>query len=436
MVNHPRPFFQLLVSLLLAFAGIGYGAPANDNFADAIEVFHGSSNSVTGSNVGATTEAGELIPDGYTASSYSGTIWYVFHPATSSSGYLYEVNTVGSAIDTVVAVWTGTGYGDLQLVHVNDEAFEGSVSRVRFAGLADASYYISVAGRTPSARGSITLTVTNGGPQMITSVDSPNFSPASVDISTAAASTTFAVTLSVSANIAAGYVHLYSPARVLVATSTYSVANRVSGSNSSGVYNISLTVPRYLAPGNYIVGFEAQDNVNNRLKADSFGWDQMSALSSLPTLTVQNTGAQDLYSQFTSSYGLSGASAALTADPDKDGVNNLQEFAFGLDPNAINNAPLVVTGSTLTARGMPIAFLAGTGSQQRLRVEYIQRTDLSPLTYQVEFSDDLVHWSAATNSPVVQATAGGFQAVTVDDVITGAAKTKRFAHVVMTYQTQ
>ena len=432
-----RPCLQVLFSLLLlVLPRTGLGAPANDNFADAIEVFHGSTNSVTGSNAGATTEAGEIIPDGYSASSYSGTIWYVFRPASSSSGFLYEVNTVGSAIDTVVAVWTGTGFNDMQLVQVNDEAVEGGVSRVRFAGLADASYYISVAGRSPAARGSITLTVLTGGPQMITSVDSPNFSPASVDVSTAAASTTFAVTLSVSANIAAGYVHLYSPARALVASSTYSVANRVSGSNNSGVYNIVLTVPRYLAPGNYLVGFEAQDNVNNTLKSDSFGWDQMSALSSLPTLTVQNTGAMDLYSQFTSNNGLSGASAALTADPDKDGVNNLEEFAFGLDPNAINHASVVVTGGTLTARGLPVAFLAGTGSQQRLRVEFIRRTDLSPLTYQVEFSDDLVHWSAATNSPVVQATAGGFEAVTVDDVITGAARSKRFAHVVMTYQLQ
>lgn len=409
--------------------------PVNDNFADQIEVFNGSSNVVTGSNLGATMEAGEPVPAGYTTSNYQGTVWYVFKPAAD---IWYEINTVGSAFDTVLALWTGTGLNDLQLVHVNNEAAEGGVSRIRFQshGAPDTSYFISVAGRTAAARGSLTMTVQPGGNQMITPEPSIDLSPSTVNVSSATANTTVGITMSVTSNVLAGYVKLYTPDGRLVATSTYSVSNRVSGTNASGVYNVVLTVPRYIAPGSYMLGMQAQNAVSNPSKVDSYGWDQMTAMGFPATLTVQNTGPMDTYNQFTWDNGLSGGSAAMTADPDGDGIQNLMEFAFGMDPNAKGRQPLTVTGGMLTQRGMPNTYLVGTGNQQRLRLEFIRRvSDASQgLTYRVEFSDDLATWTAATNAAVVLATSGGYEAVTVDDVTTGAARSRRFAHVVVTYQ--
>ena len=427
--------WQLLLLLVISSAGIA--APVNDSFANQIEVFSGGTNSVTGSNVGATIEAGEPIPAGYTTANYQATVWYVYKPVADD---WHEVNTLGSAIDTVLAVWTGTSMSDMQLVNVNNEAFEGSVSRIRFRsyGAPDTSYFISVAGRNAAARGNIKLTVQSAQQMILTDNIFPaaSVSPSTVDVSSAPASTTFSVEMQVLFDVQAGYVHLYSPNGQQVASASYSIANRINGTNSDGTYSVTLTVPRYLAPGTYMLGFEAQASLTNRIYADSYGWDQMTSLGSPLNLTVQNSGPVDTYNQFTVDNGLTGSGAAQTADPDADGLPNLTEFAFGLDPNVPNRVPLTVTGSTLVSRGTPKGSLAGTGSQQRLRVEFIRRVaDASQgLTYRVEFSDDLLHWTAATNSAVVEATSGGYEAVTVDDQTTGAVSVRRFAHVVITYQ--
>jgi hypothetical protein len=42
---------------------------------------------------------------------------------------------------------------------------------------------------------------------------------------------------------------------------------------------------------------------------------------------------------FAVQYGLTGASAALTADADNDGVANIMEYAFGSDPSSDRSAP-------------------------------------------------------------------------------------------------
>ncbi len=423
-----------LLLLTLAFAGVAVAAPSNDNFANSIPVFN--SNTYTGSNVGATLEGNEPIPAGYTSSNYQATIWYVYTPVAEE---WFEVNTVGSAIDTVLAIWTGASLDSLQLVHVNNEATEGKVSRIRFEGLPGTAYYISVAGRNAAARGAVTLNLQLGGNQMISGglsgISGTSVSTGSVDVTSATAPVTFTVSMSVTADILAGYVRLYAPSGQQVASSSLTkAANLVSGgSNFSGTYNVVITVPRYLAPGTYSIGFEVQNAVSNPSKSDSFGWDQMSSLNGYPnTLTVSNSGAQDTFSQWAYANSLT---ISATADNDNDGIKNLEEFAFGTDPTTLTTSLFTMSGATLTSVGLPRIYMTGSGSNIRLRVEYVQKTsDISQaLGYQVEFSDDLINWTAATNSPTVMATGGGYQAVYVEDQTFLPVKTYRFAHVKVTY---
>ena len=147
-----------------------------------------------------------------------------------------------------------------------------------------------------------------------------------------------------------------------------------------------------------------------------------------------NSGAVDTYGQFNYAYGFSGANATQTADSDGDGIRNLAEFAFGTDPTIRNAGPLVVTGATLTQTGLPHIYLTGTGTQQRLRVEFIERVSDPALTYLVEFSDDLIHWTTSNTAPQVMATSGGYQAVFVEDQTFLPVKKYRFGHVRVTYQ--
>ena len=72
-----------------------------------------------------------------------------------------------------------------------------------------------------------------------------------------------------------------------------------------------------------------------------------------------------------------GTTTALTADPDFDGLNNLLEFAFKLDP--------------LIPNGSPVSVAASTGGSP-LEITYKLRHDVPGLTARVDVSDDLETW--------------------------------------------
>ena len=114
-------------------------APANDNFADAANVTVGT---YTGSNIGATAEANEPIGDGTNTPINS--VWWKWTAQTSE---LVEFNTIGSDLDTVLAVYTGSSIDTLQLLTSNDDIAEGELqSLVLFEAQEGTTYYISVDG--------------------------------------------------------------------------------------------------------------------------------------------------------------------------------------------------------------------------------------------------------------------------------------------------
>lgn len=87
--------------------------------------------------------------------------------------------------------------------------------------------------------------------------------------------------------------------------------------------------------GTYYVTYNASDNAGN------------SGTPVVRTVIVTNSNP---YDSWASQSGLTGADALPTADPDKDGYTNRQEYAFGGNPNA-NTAGLVktsVSGGNLT----------------------------------------------------------------------------------------
>ena len=72
-----------------------------------------------------------------------------------------------------------------------------------------------------------------------------------------------------------------------------------------------------------------------------------------------------------------------TQDNDKDGANNLAEWAFNLNPTRPDIAAL--TPGTGTA-GLPSIRLTGTGNAQHLTVEFVRRKNAG-LTYTVQFAN-------------------------------------------------
>jgi hypothetical protein len=103
------------------------------------------------------------------------------------------------------------------------------------------------------------------------------------------------------------------------------------------------------------------------------------------------------------------------SDADSDGLNNLQEYAFGLNPVQFSGGMLRWSGANLLERGVPLPFASGTGSSFSFRAVFARRKNHAAvgLTYTVEFSGDLSSWRASTSTPTVLADDGEIEAVSV-----------------------
>ena len=127
--------------------------PPNDDFADRIAL-SGTVVSTTGTNQGATGEAGEPDPAG---SSGTTSVWWRWTAPASGS---VTIDTAGSAYDTTLGVYTGSSVTALTLVADNDDAI-GVQSQVGFVATAGTEYQIQVNGYLGSS-GSIGLNIAPG----------------------------------------------------------------------------------------------------------------------------------------------------------------------------------------------------------------------------------------------------------------------------------
>jgi len=122
--------------------------PANDAFAGRV-VIVGESATVNGFNVAATREAGEPEHAGLPSDA---TVWWTW---TAPRNGVVTINTVGTAFDTILAVYRGTAVGALTLLAANDDA-QGTASSVSFPVTGGTSYQIAVGGLA-DANGDVTL---------------------------------------------------------------------------------------------------------------------------------------------------------------------------------------------------------------------------------------------------------------------------------------
>ncbi|MDB6076592.1 MAG: putative outer rane adhesin like protein [Akkermansiaceae bacterium] len=123
-------------------------------------------------------------------------------------------------------------------------------------------------------------------------------------------------------------------------------------------------------------------------------------------------------------------------DSDHDGISNLTEFAFGLNPRGsdagANNTN--VPGGVLLARGTPAVYSQSTSNGQDFRAVFIRRKDAAAagLTYTVQFSADLTTWESSTAIPTVVAGDGDVEAVTVPYPFFVHGKKAQYFRVVVT----
>ncbi len=111
------------------------------NFTDSIQLVTGSVSTQIFDNTGATTQSLEPnhgnVPGGSSK-------WFRFRATTSA---VLQFDTIGSVIDTTLAVYTGTNFTALNLVaRDNNSAPDAARSLVRFNAMAGVDYHVAVDG--------------------------------------------------------------------------------------------------------------------------------------------------------------------------------------------------------------------------------------------------------------------------------------------------
>lgn len=111
---------------------------------------------------------------------------------------------------------------------------------------------------------------------------------------------------------------------------------------------------------------------------------------------------------------------ASTSNPDGDALNNLQEFAFGLDPTDSTNRPVAfVMAGDVTASGIPILMdFDPAATTTDYRAVFARRKNHASfgLNYSTQFSADLRVWTTSGTTPTVLTgaeSAGDMEAVSV-----------------------
>ncbi len=151
--------FSILAYFSLEGPSTAWAAPVNDNFASASTLVTGTA--VVSTNVAATMQAGEVIPAGYDLNSYASTVWWNW---TAPFSGVFNVNTIGSDFDTVLAVWTGSAVNALTEVVVDDDSGGSFTSALSFTAAAGTVYRIAVAGLGPGVNGNVNLVLSAPAP--------------------------------------------------------------------------------------------------------------------------------------------------------------------------------------------------------------------------------------------------------------------------------
>jgi endonuclease I len=198
-------------------------SPPNDYFIEA-SVLDGADASASGSNIGATREAGEPLH----ANTGSASVWWRW---TASQGGVVTIETTGSDFDTVLAVYTGTTVGALTRVVSDDDSGGGGTSRVTFNAVAGTTYRIAVDGYG-SATGNISLSLAGSVSPSITSFTPTSARPgASVTINGFNFSGATAVRFG---NVSATSFNIVSDNQIVAVVSGNAVSGTISVVSGSG----------------------------------------------------------------------------------------------------------------------------------------------------------------------------------------------------------
>ena len=159
-MNNRLTLFRRFALPITIFIGLGasysQGQPANDMFANRT-LISGTNVLVTGSNAGATREAGEPYHAGMNGGA---SVWWSWKAPSVGT---VTISTAGSSFDTLLGVYTGSSVTALTEVASNDDENYPSISTSKavFDVISNQTYQIAVDGYAGTS-GSLQLSVQLG----------------------------------------------------------------------------------------------------------------------------------------------------------------------------------------------------------------------------------------------------------------------------------
>jgi hypothetical protein len=175
-----RALAALSACVFLSFGAPGAQAapPPNDDFANALPLAAGAG--ISADNLDATGQVGEPNPaNGATSENCpdpgakpdcATSVWYTFEPPGSGE-YTIETCDMGTDVDTVLGIFTGSSFGALTPLVANDDGigtceggYGGNGSRLSFPAAAGAVYFVDLTGYHAD-QGSFYLRAYAGAPQ-------------------------------------------------------------------------------------------------------------------------------------------------------------------------------------------------------------------------------------------------------------------------------
>lgn len=188
----------------------------------------------------------------------------------------------------------------------------------------------------------------------------------------------------------------------------------------------------YWNGSNWISVAEGNDDVRTSFYASrissSLSWITNTATGSGVIATENFVAWQKLY--FTPAQISDPLISGPMADFDKDGITNLLEFAFHLDP--IFNEQKTLDAAT-GIRGMPLVRKEMIDNEERLTIEYLRRKNSNgaALTYLHQFSSNLDDWQTVGTVNVTSLN-DRWERVKVIDALTREQSPRRFGRVRVT----
>jgi|GEM_PF-6429946 len=389
-----RAFSCFAVAFLAASSTAG-AAPANDNFASRQTIFTGSG--ATGSNVAATLEAGEFVQsvDGESISGAS--VWWKWTPATTG---WYAIDTDGSNFDTVLYVFTGSTLSTLEPRAVNDEyddeSGDGGTSRVVLFATSGIEHQIAVHGYDLGGfdTGTIALQVTNASPPPAR-LSALSFAPGAANIADDDVLVSVTVSVVSETDFEQGSLALYlGPDTTFWAD--FDASNRTAGNARDGTYQFPITLTSDAPAGHYEISLQLETSGSDPDFPDLFLVGPGGGFAALGTIAlppgtpaffdvVKNESPLDPYAQWATGFFAPGSSdAARLEDPDADGLANVVEYAFGLDPTIAEKKITVDSanpGNNPPGGRVPAVDFVGTGANRRLRISFLRRLGEAGIGY-------------------------------------------------------